>query len=144
MVVWDGCSGSRLALAWKARVPGGPLDRALRRHPGRAERLGIRANRQDRRHLAPGVAVGIKVRDGQATVRIPSLGAASEATVIVSSLSRAAGPFPITIEAHDVAEPAFPDRVEEGRFARGHWRRFRPRRCGKHRGVSLRRTVTST
>ena len=113
MVVWDGCSGSRLALAWKARVPGGPLDRALRRRPGRAERLGIRANRQDRRNRRPGVAVGIKVRDGQATVRVPSLGAASEAMVIVSSLSRAAGPFPITIEAHNVAEPALPDRVEE-------------------------------
>ncbi len=61
----------------------------------------------------PGVAVGIKVRDGQATVRVPSLGASSEAVVIVSALSRAAGPFPITIEAHDVAEPALPDRVQE-------------------------------
>src|SRR4051812_45146352 len=61
----------------------------------------------------PGVAVGIKVRDGQATVRVPALGAASEAVVIVSSLSRAAGPFPMTIEAHDVAEPGFPDRVQE-------------------------------
>jgi hypothetical protein len=61
----------------------------------------------------PGVAVGIKVRDGQATVRVPSSGAASEAVVIVSSLSRATGPFPITIEAHDVAEPVPPDRVEE-------------------------------
>jgi hypothetical protein len=61
----------------------------------------------------PGVAVGIKVRDGQATVRVPSLGVISEALVIVSSLSRAAGPFPVTIEAHDVAEPGIPDRAQE-------------------------------
>ena len=112
MVVWDGCSGSRLALAWKARVPGGPLDRALRRRPGRASGWAFERTAKTDVTWRPGVAVGIKVRDGQATVRVPSLGAASEAMVIVSSLSRAAGPFPITIEAHDVAEPAFPDRVQ--------------------------------
>ena len=113
MVVWDGCSGSRLA--WLGRlgylavasivlfvgVQAGPSGWAFER------------TAKTDATWPPGVAVGIKVRDGQATVRVPSLGAASEAMVIVSSLSRAAGPFPITIEAHDVAEPALPDRVEE-------------------------------
>ena len=108
------CSGSRSAQAWRARVPGASLDRDPGRVPGGTERVGVRASRQVRRHLAAGGS-GWHQSAGRAG-DIPDsrfLSAGSEALVIVSSLSRGSGPYPIVIEAKYVAEPAFADRVEE-------------------------------
>lgn len=58
-----------------------------------------------------GVPVAIAVHEGQARFRFPSSAQGTESLVIVSSLSRSAGPFPIRLEAIPVADAGVPEQA---------------------------------
>jgi hypothetical protein len=70
------------------------------------------AERTAERTWSPGLPVGIAVRCGRATFRFPSPGPGSECAVIVSALSRAAGPYPIRLEAHSATEAPLPETID--------------------------------
>jgi hypothetical protein len=84
--------------------------------------VGVHAGTNDQKnHAKPvvdgfwktGKPVAIAVRDGRATFRVPASSSGSETAVIVSSLSRAPGPFTITLKARPAGEPAIPEQALE-------------------------------
>jgi hypothetical protein len=82
--------------------------------------VGVQAETSDQKIQAKSVVdgfwragkpVAIAVRDGHATFRVPASAAGSETAVIVSSLSRTAGPFAIALKARSASEPAIPEQA---------------------------------
>lgn len=59
----------------------------------------------------PDVPVSIRVHDGRATFRMPSTGPGSEYAVIVSSMSRSPGPFPVHLSASSAEQASIPETI---------------------------------
>ena len=60
----------------------------------------------------PGVPVAIAVHGGHARFRLPASASGTESLVIVSSLSRLAGPFPIRLEAFPTAAAGVSEQAQ--------------------------------
>lgn len=80
--------------------------------------VGVQAGMSDHRverpvecSWSPLVPVSIPVRNGRAAFRFPSGGPGSECAVIISALSRASGPFAISLAAQQAEFATIPERV---------------------------------
>jgi hypothetical protein len=61
-----------------------------------------------------GRPASIAVRDGRSIVRVPTPSRGSEVLVVVSSLTRSRGPFPIRLTARAASAGAVPDAADDG------------------------------
>lgn len=62
----------------------------------------------------PGIPRPIAVRDGHASFRFPTRGPGSQMLVVVSSLSRGRGPYPIQLTALPTTRPETPETADDG------------------------------
>lgn len=93
-------------------------------------------SRTSDRFWSPGVPVAIAVRDGRATFRVPAECAGAETLVIVSSLSRSLGPYPIRVKASPALKVGVPDRAPEPVRMRPRPSTFRPQLINEPRLAS--------
>jgi hypothetical protein len=68
--------------------------------------------RDSERPWRTGLPLTVAVHDGQAKLRIPSRGVAAQTLVVVSSLSRLPGPFPICLKAGPASGAVVPEPTE--------------------------------
>jgi hypothetical protein len=61
-----------------------------------------------------GRSAAIAVRDGRSIVRVPTPSPGSEVLVVVSSLARSRGPFPIQLTARPASAASVPDQADDG------------------------------